>query len=266
MLRAAYSFSFLSIGGIAQPAFNFEGETRGIYCFDHKETDMIDVKSNKCLKCEKIPVFNFEGETRGIYCFDHKETDMIDVISNKCIKCEITRASSYRNEGCCLRCFINFFPEKPVFRNHKIKERDAVLFVLNNFPDATWIEDKRVADGCSYRRPDLLLHLGYQVIIVEIDENQHYTYDPSCENRRMRELHQDVDNYPLVFLRFNPDKYDDVKSCWTQNCHGIDVLHKDRVAEWGMRLETLKREIEFHMREENRTMKGIQIVRLFYDT
>ncbi len=31
---------------------------------------------------------------------------------------------------------------------------------------------------------DLLIDLGYQVIIVEIDENQHDKYDSTCENKK----------------------------------------------------------------------------------
>ena len=38
------------------------------------------------------------------------------------------------------------------------------------FSDYTWISDKKIYDGCYKRRPDLLLDLGYQVIIIEVDE------------------------------------------------------------------------------------------------
>ena len=60
---------------------------------------------------------------------------------------------------------------------------------------------------CSKRRPDLFLDLGYQILIIEIDENQHLDYDCSCENKRIMELSQDVGHKPIVFIRFNPDEY-----------------------------------------------------------
>ena len=59
------------------------------------------------------------------------------------------------------------------------KEKAVVEFIQEVFSDFTWNVDKRVADGCSRRRPDLLLDMGSQIIIVEIDENSHSTYDCS---------------------------------------------------------------------------------------
>ena len=73
------------------------------------------------------------------------------------------------------------------------------------FVDFDWKTDKTINDGCSKRRPDLLLDFGYQIVIIEIDENQHNNYDCSCENKRIMELSQDLGHRPIVFIRFNPD-------------------------------------------------------------
>lgn len=56
-------------------------------------------------------------------------------------------------------------------------------------------------------------------MIVEVDENQHETYDCTCENKRVMALFQDLGSRPLVMIRFNPDEYTtmngrDVKSCF----------------------------------------------------
>jgi len=48
-----------------RPVFNFENETKAIYCTEHKKANMINVKSKTCLDCKKIPVFNFENETKA---------------------------------------------------------------------------------------------------------------------------------------------------------------------------------------------------------
>ncbi len=60
----------------------------------------------------------------------------------------------------------------------------------------------------------MFLDLGYQVVIVEIDENQNIDYDCSCENKSLMELSLDVNHRPIVFIRFNPDEYteNDVKT------------------------------------------------------
>ena len=38
----------------------------------------------------------------------------------------------------------------------KTKERDIVERIIKKFPNFGWIADKRIEDGCSKRRPDLL--------------------------------------------------------------------------------------------------------------
>jgi hypothetical protein len=36
--------------------------------------------------CKKIPIFNIPTEIKGLYCFDHKSNDMIDVIHKRCFE------------------------------------------------------------------------------------------------------------------------------------------------------------------------------------
>lgn len=108
---------------------------------------------------------------------------------------------------------------------------------------------------------------GDQIIIVEIDENQHKTYDNMCENKRLMEISQDLDHRPIVLIHFNPDNYIcnglSIKSCWTLNKQGICHVQKNKVKEWNNRLETLKLSLEHWI--NNRTTKMIEEVYLFYD-
>lgn len=183
--------------------------------------------------------------------------------------CETAVATRY--EGYCLNCFIHLFPDKPNARNYKTKETAVKDFILEKFPleKYTWVTDKRVQDGCSRRRPDLLLDLGYQIIVVEVDENQHEVYDCSCENKRLMELSQDVHHRPIIFIRFNPDEYttkdSKVTSCWGINKKGICAIKKTKEKEWTNRLESLKTQIEYWCKEDNKTDKTIEIIQLFYD-
>ena len=161
------------------------------------------------------------------------------------------------------------FPDKPISRNYKTKEYAVVEFVKTTFPDLSWISDKIVNGGCSKRRPDLLLDLGYQVSIVEVDENQHIDYYCSCENKRIMELSQDVGHRPIVFIRFNPDEYEKnktiISSCWGQNKKGLCVVKKTKKTEWEERLNSLKEQIIYWIHPDNMTSKTIEIIQLFYD-
>jgi hypothetical protein len=160
------------------------------------------------------------------------------------------------------------FPDKPNARNYKTKEQAVVDFVRSAFTSYDWIADKTVQDGCSKRRPDLFLHMGDQVIIVEVDENHHQAYDCSCENKRIMELSLDVGHAPIVFIRFNPDAYlmatgVKITSCWGTDKTGVCVIKKSKAEEWRMRLDSLKEQIQYWV--VNRTDKTVEVVQLFYD-
>ena len=98
--------------------------------------------------------------------------------------CE-TRVSNKKYKGYCLFCFIHLFPDEPNSRNYKTKEKDVVDRITKRYTNFTWFADKKVQDGCSRRRPDLLLDMGSHIIITEIDENRHANYDCSCEHKRL---------------------------------------------------------------------------------
>jgi hypothetical protein len=180
--------------------------------------------------------------------------------------CEKTANKKY--DSYCLFCYVNLFPEKPITRNYKTKEKDVVDRILNLFQNFTWVCDKKVQDGCSKRRPDLLLDMGSHIIIVEIDENAHTDYDCSCENKRLMEISQDLEHRPIVFIRFNPDNYVDkegnkIKSCWKLNrTSGLIVLDQKKTKEWDERINSLVEQINYWIK--NSTEKTIEIVELFY--
>ena len=172
-------------------------------------------------------------------------------------------------ENYCLHCYIHMFPDKPVARNYKNKEASVSEYIKSKYSQFEWITDKKVQDGCSRRRPDLLLDLGYQVIIIEIDENQHIRYDSTCENKRTMELSQDVGHRPIVFIRFNPDDYmnggNKITSCWGLTKQGICTVKKTKNIEWEERLNALSTQIDYWIDENNKTDKTVEIVQLFYD-
>lgn len=236
---------------------------------------MINVVQKTCLECDKKPCFNFRGESKGLYCQKHKKEDMFNVIDNTCQSewCDtIVKVNNKKYDGYCLYCYINLFPDKPVSRNYKTKEFAVVEFVKTKFPHVDWIADKIINGGCSKKRPDLLLDLGYQILIIEIDENQHKTsnYDCSCENKRIMELSTDMGHRPIVFIRFNPDTYikdgKKITSCWGINEKGICIIKKSKTKEWKNRLNTLEQQIIYWLNSDNITNKTIETIELYYNT
>ena len=253
------------------PNYNNEGETKALYCSEHKKKGMVDVKHKTCIDdgCKTRANYNNEGETKALYCSEHKKEGMVNVIRKTCKTYLCSTQVKEKYDGYCLFCYMNLFPYKPVSRNYKTKEYSVVEFVKTMFPSLDWISDKIVNGGCSRRRPDLLLDLGYQVIIVEIDENQHIDYDCSCENKRIMELSQDVGHRHIVFIRFNPDEYEkdgtNITSCWGQNKKGLCVVKKTKKTEWEERLNSLKEQIIYWIHPDNMTSKTIEIIQLFYN-
>jgi hypothetical protein len=252
------------------PSYNIKG-SKALYCVTHKKENMIDVKSRKCYHegCNTQPMYNIEGEKKRLYCALHKKEGMVDVKNKKCKTYMCPTLVQEKYDGYCLFCYMNLFPDKPVSRNYKTKEYAVVDYIKQKYSDLSWISDKKIEDGCSKRRPDLLLDLGYQVIIVEIDENQHISYNCSCENKRLMELSQDLQHRPIIVIRFNPDEYKKndklISSCWGINRKSICTVKKSKKKEWNTRLEALNGQIKYWINPENKTNKTIEIIQLFYD-
>jgi hypothetical protein len=253
------------------PCYNYFNEKSGIYCKTHKLENMIDIVNKKCIykKCNKNPSFNYEGENESLYCSSHKLEGMINITIKKCKTplCQTKANSNY--EDYCLRCYMYTYPRTRIHKNYKTKEQAVVDYININFPDLTIVSDKINPDGCSKKRPDLLIDLGYQIIIVEIDENQHKNYDCSCDNKRIMEISQDNGHRPIIFIRFNPDSYNinqnKIQSCWKLSKTGFLLLDKSKQVEWENRLNILKENIKYWCNPENVTNKTIEIIQLYYD-
>lgn len=270
MIKVIYNKKCEHEGCKLRPSFNYEGSKNRLYCTTHKLDGMVCIDGIFCQypDCKINANYNYEG-LKPIYCVTHKKTDMIDVCSPHCKTPLCYTRVSKKNEGYCIFCFIHTFPDRAIVKNYKTRESATVKYLMENFTAFTWTHDKRFVDGCSLRRPDLLLDLGYQVIIVEIDEDQHKYYDCLCENKRIMQLSQDVNHRPIVFIRFNPDAYKKldgttVKSCWGINSKGLFSVKQDKTVEWNNRLKALGDQVTFWTKPENKTNKTIEVIQLYY--
>ena len=244
--------------------FNYEGEPAR-FCKDCSAANMIDVKNKKCACGKGQPSFNVEGK-KAKHCAACKTEDMIDVKNKKCLTplCG-TQVQIERYRGYCLRCFMHTYPDEPVARNYKTKERAMVDYIKEQFPDFTSCSTFDKSVGCSRKRPDVHINLPKQSIISECDENQHRDYDCSCENKRLMQLSQDLDHRPIVFIRFNPDGYlnggKKISSCWKAGKDGIVRVKNEK--EWKHRLAVLREQIQYWI--DHPTDKTIEVVQLFFD-
>lgn len=115
---------------------------------------------------------------------------------------------------------------------------------------------------------DCFIDMGEYTIFVEVDENQHVSYDCLRGNKRTMQLFQDTGNRPLYLIRFNPDDYLDennanITSCWGTNKLGVCVIKKTKQHEWQSRLDVLKECLTSCI--DSPPTKEVDVMHLYYD-
>jgi hypothetical protein len=213
---------------ITRPSFNIIGEKTPIRCAKHKLTGMVDTSKPilKCIHktCLNQPTHNIKDK-RAIYCEEHiSESNMINVLG-KCSKCKknsvyinnkikycidhIDEKTKAQIKKLCKYCDNNEYAthvcKECCINKHK-KEYNVVQYLKKNLCNKFIYDKNEPVKECSKRRPDIFFDLDTHVIIVEIDENQHKSYDEQCECARMNEIVNSLGGLPVVFIRYNPDK------------------------------------------------------------
>jgi len=236
--------------------FNHTGQ-KPKFCGIHKEDGMVDVKTRRCEYngCMTVPVFNLPGEKRGRFCLNHRETGMEDVKNKRCKTpmCDIILTGSSRDY--CARCTSYMFPDQPSY--FKTREMKLKEYLTQQYPDKTITHDKHVE--CHRYRPDFVFDMGSHIIVIEIDENQHRSYDTSCDNKRLMSIFQGLGSRPMVMVRFNPDRYDNVQGCFKR-----DGQLSGTGQEWKKRTGRLKECIDYWIGTQ--PDREISVEHLFFDT
>lgn len=146
------------------------------------------------------------------YCRDHKKDEMITF--DKCRNCLYTSYNRRipNNKHYCSSCYVVLFPNETYSINYKnhthILKQDLIHDIFKNMSVINWDSyDKVIEDTCCKRRPDYFKDFITHSIILEVDENQHDTYDMPCERKRELSLYYGLAKRPLIFIRFNPDSF-----------------------------------------------------------
>ena len=236
--------------------FNTIGK-KAKFCSTHKEDGMIDVKTPRCEyeHCTIVPVFNIPLNERGRYCFEHREPGMVDVKNPRCKTpmCDIIIAGS---KDYCARCFAYMFPDvkRGYFKTREMKLKE---YLTQQYPDKTITHDKHVE--CHRYRPDFVFDMGSHTVVIEIDENQHMSYDTSCDNKRLVSIFQGLGSRPMIMIRFNPDRYDNVQGCFKKDGQLSGIGQ-----EWKKRTGRLKERIDHWIITQ--PDREISAEHLFFDT
>lgn len=217
---SAYSSTGLCINHGGNPCKYIDGNSdkcttgaRGStgFCFAHKGGPRCQGFNKDGTECGRGAI----GATG--FCITHKGGRRCP----NCIDWIDSRGGQKKYDGYCATCYHRLFPNttRRVFRNYKTKEYAVLRHLEQHFPTHHIVNDRRVSDGCSKKKPDFFFELLTHVIMVEVD-------DQSCENKRMMELSEDIAHRPLVFIRFNPDKTSSGPGCWGYDKTGRAVVKK----------------------------------------
>jgi hypothetical protein len=130
------------------------------------------------------------------------------------------------------------------------KKEWAVVRYLRTAVDTKFeYNSSKMLQGCSKKRPDVYFELAKHCVIVEIDENQHNTYQDSCECARINEIVNGIGGKPVIIIRYNPDV---VRSKGKQ-------LHVSQQERMGLLVETIKMELT---REYDEFV--VKVVQIYY--
>jgi len=203
--------------------------------------------------------------------------------------CDGNRSGVPKYDWRCTRCFIDKFPNDIRAINAKTylhaKEQTVRSFLEATFPEYRWVFDRSHAIGVLVR-PDAKATIGKtRLLIVEVDEHSHNTYDCAKEREREAIIAKHAPKGAIIHLiRFNPDAYDDpetgerVPTCFKYSEEkGLTTVNPDRQADWDARLARLKAvidEIVAHQHEDiavpvclldSDRYKHVIPIELFYD-
>ena len=222
------------------PKFGIKNSLDGAtHCNDCKLPEMTDLRHKKCILCEKTrPSYGFVGQqathcakdkipgmytrpnrqceeddcketalwgtTEPLHCETHSKPPEIFMCVQTCQNCN--RVDILNNEGLC----ITFCKPDAIYQRRKREKKfeTQVLKYLDEHlvTDIVPVDDMIIDSNCNKKRPDRLYDTGTHVVIVEVDENQHSSYEPDCELLRMHQLYEAA-GLPCIFLRYNPNNY-----------------------------------------------------------
>ena len=212
-----------------RPTYNFPFESQPLYCAEHRKENMFISSKKNCQheKCKELALFGVINK-RAQYCVQHKQSNMINIVlENKCnvLDCEneychLIDTIKYCNthipsdkyvmliKRLCKYCDIKeeaSFVCKDCKKIQNKKEWAVVRYLRNVIDTHFEYNSSKMLNGCSKKRPDIYFELDFHCVIVEIDENQHNSYEDTCECARLNEIVNGIGGKSVIIIRYNPD-------------------------------------------------------------
>lgn len=175
-----------------EAVYGYSTNNEKIFCDIHKVDDMDNLSA--ILKCSVVGCkrdYNFMVDKQKV-CLSHAPNKYEIIIKRLCKFCDIESESNYVCDEC-----------KMI--RHK-KEFSIVREIRKNISKHFEYDSNAMfSSECTKRRPDIFYDLPKHCVIVEIDENQHVTYDDMCELSRISSMVSSIGGRSVVIIRFNPD-------------------------------------------------------------
>jgi hypothetical protein len=268
-----------------QPVFNKPGETQGLYCYDCKEDDMIDVKNKKCSKCTtrasygfplNSPMFCYSHREDGmilnptkrcivencrekaeygirthVHCFKHKEEKEISLVERECVRCK--RIDVVNADQVCINFCLKSNEEFDIYKKRQKHKENRVLEILRKEIGEPTRIDNIIPSECGKEtesRPDIVYDCKTHVVIIECDEFAHRGECKKGEDNRMKNVYYSFEGSNVVFVRYNPDNYKHING---KRAKDSQVVKEETLINW----------VKYLMKTEPQEI--LSVLYLFYD-
>jgi hypothetical protein len=222
------------------------------HCAKHKQKNEYVKNKPKCTgdkKCKQQPCYTDKPDNFPLRCEQHKlcTDEEKNVVETECSSCHL---KWFIKEGnVCNDCHA-FQTKSPAKRRE-----DEIQNLLKTSNIRYNTHDKKILHGCSLFRPDFVIDCGTHIIIIEVDEDQHRSYNCQCEQSRMIQIFQDFGGLPVCFIRYNPDSYTDA--------NGIKHRANSKQASRHARLLSVIRAVQLH--PPHMPDNILHVIYLYYD-
>ena len=232
-------------------------------CLTHRIDGMMKQPRRKCQvsegnNCKETAIY---GITEPNHCEKHKLADEYCLTERKCPKCN--SIDILNKQGVCIN--ICSLVEQDLLMKKRVKKKEEFIakllaeeIDLKNDVIEMW-RDTIIDSSCTKTRPDFAYHCGTHIVIVEVDEEQHRSYNNcgyekkdkiKAENVRMYNIGNIFQGKPVIFIRYNPD---DFKNTDGKKSKITNVKRHTTLVKWVKKCFRTKWE------------QGIYIKYLFYD-